>query len=132
MKYFTIDEFLRSSVALLHDIDNSIDTGSLKNLEALVENVLDPLREAWGKPIRVTSGYRCARLNKAVGGVPTSHHLTGKAADITAGSNEDNRQLFLLAQQLRLPFCQLIDESGYSWLHVSYDKDNTKRQVLHL
>lgn len=123
---------IRSSVARERRINNEPDMVSLTNLVELIENVLDPLRQAWGKPIVVNSGYRCRRLNKAVGGAATSHHLKGKAADITAGSREYNRLLFLKAQELNLPFCQLIDERNYSWIHVSYDRDDTRRQVLHL
>jgi hypothetical protein len=98
----------------------------------LISNVLDPLRKAYGHPITVTSGYRSPRLNAAVGGVKTSQHQRGQAADITAGSPEENKKLFDLAQELNLPFCQLIDEKKYKWVHISYDKNNVKRQVLHL
>jgi hypothetical protein len=80
----------------------------------------------------VTSGYRSPRLNAAVGGVKASQHQKGQAADITAGSPEENKKLFDLAQELNLPFCQLIDEKKYKWVHISYDKNNVKRQVLHL
>ena len=58
--------------------------------------------------------------------------MKGKAADITAGSEQENKKLFELAQKLNLPYCQLIDERGFSWVHISYDKDNVKRQILHL
>lgn len=98
----------------------------------MISNVLDPLRKAYGHPITVTSGYRSPRLNAAVGGVKTSHHQRGQAADITAGSPEENKKLFDLAQELNLPFCQLIDEKKYKWVHISYDKNDVRRQVLHL
>lgn len=101
-------------------------------MKELINNVLDPLRKAYGHPIKVTSGYRSPRLNAAVGGVKTSQHEKGQAADITAGSPEENKKLFDLAQELNLPFCQLIDEKKYKWVHISYDKNNVKRQVLHL
>ncbi len=132
MKYFSIKELTRSNVAGLMGIDNSADDVVRDNLTALVDTVLDPLREAWGKAIRVNSGYRSEALNRAVGGSKTSHHMSGKAADITSGSKADNRKLFKLAQSLNLPYCQLIDECDYSWIHVSYDKNNIKREVLHL
>lgn len=94
--------------------------------------VLDPLREAYGKPIIVTSGYRCPELNKAVNGSKTSQHVKGQAADITTGNREENQKLFELAQELNLPYCQLIDEKKFSWVHISYDPNNVKRQILHL
>lgn len=131
MKYFTIKELCKSSSAIKHNIDNTPDEEVIKNIEQLIENVLDPLREAWGKPIIVNSGYRCPKLNKVVGGAKTSQHITGCAADITTGSKEDNKKLFDLAQQLKLPFDQLIDENDFSWIHISYSTRN-RRQILHL
>ena len=132
MKYFTFTEFERSDTATKFAIDNTMPESAKKNVAALVDRVLDPLREAWGKPIIVTSGYRCQELNKAVGGVKTSHHLSGMAADITTGNRVDNRRLFELVQKLGLPFTQLIDESNFSWVHISLDPANVKRQILRL
>ena len=132
MKYFTIAERCASSTATAKGIDNTPTPGITQNLERLVANVLDPLREAWGKPIVVTSGYRCPELNKAVGGAKNSHHMQGMAADISTGNKVDNRRLFQKILDLGLPFTQLIDEKGFSWIHVSYDTSNLKRQVLKL
>lgn len=130
MKHFSLHEFTRSDTAQRNAIDNTPPTGAIDNLSALVDNVLDPLREAWGAPIDVTSGYRCPRLNKAVGGSPTSQHMTGQAADITAGSPVDNRRLFQMILDLGLPFDQLIDERGFSWIHVSYRADGHNRRQI--
>ena len=94
--------------------------------------MLDPLRQAWGRPIIVNSGYRSPAVNRAVGGVPNSQHTRGEAADITAGSPELNRQLYELAQRLALPYDQLIDERGYRWLHVSHKAAGNRRQARHL
>lgn len=132
MRYFTYKEFERSKTAVRHAIDNTAPVAVMKNIAALVDNVLDPLREAWGRPIVVTSGYRSRRLNRLVGGSVSSHHLSGMAADITTGNSVDNRRLFQLILSLNLPFTQLIDEKNFSWIHVSYDKDNLKRQILKL
>jgi uncharacterized protein YcbK (DUF882 family) len=120
MKYFTINELTRSTTARLNGIDNTPSQQVINNLTALVDNVLDPLREAWGKPIHVNSGYRCKALNTAVGGVPASQHMLGEAADITAGSREANRQLYSLMRQLKLPVDQAINEYDFRWIHVSY------------
>lgn len=128
MKYFTFTEFERSATAYRHGIDNALPEAAKKNVAALVDTVLDPLREAWGKSITVTSGYRCPALNKAVGGVPTSMHLTGHAADITTGNEVDNRKLYQLAQDLRLPYFELIGKKyGFKWLHISYDPSRQQR-----
>lgn len=132
MKYFSFTEFERSATAERYAIDNTAPESARQNIARLVDKVLDPLRQAWGKPISVTSGYRCPELNKAVGGSATSHHLQGMAADITTGNTLDNRRLFQLVLDLRLPFTQLIDEHGFSWIHISLDPADVKRQVLKL
>lgn len=120
MKHFTIQELTRSTTARLRGIDNTPSQQVINSLEALVDNVLDPLREAWGAPIHVNSGYRCPELNKAVGGVAASQHIKGEAADITAGSPIKNRQLYSLIKQLNLPVDQAINEHDFAWIHVSY------------
>jgi len=132
MKHFTIAELCKSDTADRYGIDNRCKKEHVANLTALVDNVLDPLREAYGKPIHVNSGFRSPALNKKIGGAPTSDHLKGMAADITGGSPAENKKLFELIQSLKLPFKQLIDESHFTWVHVSYDKDNLKHQVLAL
>lgn len=132
MKYFSFQEMERSDTATRHAIDNTIPSNLKNNVAQLVDNVLDPLREAWGRPLIVSSGYRCPVLNKAVGGSATSHHMRGMAADITTGNKVDNRRLFQLIIDLKLPFTQLIDEKDFSWVHVSHEPGNIKRQILKL
>lgn len=137
MKYFTIDELTRSMTALTKGIDNTPGEGAKANLTALVERILDPLRTVYGKPIHINSGYRCAALNKAVGGTSSSQHLTGQAADITSGSRSENKKLFTLIQTLDLPYDQLIFEKGSKtegpdWVHVSFDPKRNRRQTLWL
>lgn len=132
MKYFSIEELCKSDTANARGIDNAPTEEVKENLQALIENVLDPLREAYGKPIYINSGYRCPELNKAVGGVSTSEHQSGRAADIDTHDYEENKKLFKLIQELNLPFRQLIDESNFSWVHVSYNPNDIKRQVLKL
>ena len=138
MKYFSYKEFQRSATAERLKIDNSIPDAAKANITALVDNVLDPLREAWGKPLTVTSGYRCPALNKAVGGSRTSQHITGQAADISTGNIVDNARLFHLVIGSKFPFDQLIFEKGDinvgpAWVHVSYRNDGkNRRQILYL
>lgn len=131
MKYFTIKELCHSITANARGIDNACDAAIENRLVALVENVLDPLREWYGKPIMVNSGYRCPQLNRAVGGSPTSQHMKGEAADIDAGDRQQNKLLFEYIRK-NLPFDQLIDESNFAWVHVSFRESGNRKQVLKL
>ena len=131
MKYFTLNELTASSTAKRKGIDNTPDATVRANLTALVANILDPLREAYGKPIVVSSGYRSPKLNRAVGGAAKSQHVTGQAADIHTLSDTpaDNKKLYDLILKLKLPFDQLINEYDFNWVHVSFSPRN-RRQVL--
>lgn len=105
-KDFSYREFERSEVADAKHICNVITSFEVRDsILALTESVLQPLRDAWGKPLKVNSGYRCKALNAAVGGAPTSQHVKGEAADIAAG---DPVKLARLAVKLGLPFDQMI------------------------
>ena len=126
-KYFSLYELTRSDTAKRMGYDNTPTEQITRNLQDLVTNVLDPLRLAWGRPIKVTSGYRCPKLNKKVGGAASSQHMYGQAADITTMSDhpDDNMELLKLLIELKLPFDKLIseyvDEKGRpNWIHVSF------------
>lgn len=133
MEYFTIKEMTKSSTAIRNKIDNTPSKEEEKNIIDLVENILDPLRKEYGKPIIINSGFRNKQLNKLIGGSKTSQHLTGQAADIQTivDTKEENKKLFNLIQKLNLPFDQLIDEYDFNWVHVSYSPRN-RRQILHI
>lgn len=103
MKYFSMVELTRSSAAEANKLDNTPDEQAERNLNALVDNVLDPLRELYGKPIRVTSGYRSPAVNRSVNGATSSQHALGEAADISVGSKEENKKLFNLIKD-NLPY----------------------------
>ena len=132
--YFTIPELCASATALREGIDNRPPESAYHLLHVLVDQLLDPIRKAWGAPIMVTSGYRCPRLNELVGGVTHSHHLLGCAADIIAGNKDDHRRLFNLIQQMqregKIRFTQLIWEGGGRWIHISYVPSDLKCQVI--
>lgn len=130
MRHFTIRELTRSATARRLGIDNTPPASAVAALHALVEHVLDPLRDAWGGPIRVNSGYRCPELNKAVGGTPSSQHQRGEAADITVGSRSGNRRLLALIKRLNLPVDQCIDEKGCRWIHVSHRTTHNRRLYM--
>ena len=132
--YFTIHELTASATAQREGIDNRPPTSAYHLLHVLVEQLLDPIREAWGAPIVVSSGYRCKELNELVGGAKNSHHLLGCAADLIAGSKAEHRKLFELIQQMQLQgkirFTQLIAENDFRWIHISYVPSDLRCQVV--
>ena len=134
MKYFKFSELTASATAERLAIDNTPPRAAQQMLTVLVEQLLDPIRRRYGAPIIVTSGYRCPALNTAVGGVANSHHIIGCAADITAGSIEQNRVLFALIIEMQaahaIRFTQVIAEKGYRWLHISYVPGMLRNQVI--
>ena len=129
MKHFTISELLKSDTALKHKLWNGAPKEAEENLRALVDEVLDPLREAYGKPIRVNSGYRCPRLNTLVGGSLNSQHMRGEAADIqpVVGNEGD---LDFLARLLIAngKFDQLILYPTF--IHVSWKRLGWNRKQI--
>lgn len=127
-KHFNWDELTVSDTAEKYGISNTPGTEEKRNLIALVMQVLDPLREKYGRPIKVNSAYRSTFVNKLVSGTETSQHCKGQAADITAGSKEENKKLFDLLKTME--FDQLIDENDYQWVHVSYKRIGTNRQQI--
>ncbi len=136
MKYFSVSELCASATALREGIDNTPTESAYHLLHVLVEKLLDPIREAWGEPIVVSSGYRCPELNTLVGSAKNSHHLLGCAADIIAGSKSDHRRLFKHIQQMnesgQIQFTQLIAEKDYQWLHISYVPGMLQNQVINV
>lgn len=128
-KNFTLAELTRTAAPY----ENYPQVHERIALKQLVDNVLQPLRDMYGKPIRVNSGYRSPVVNRYVKGAVSSQHLKGQAADITAGSKDENKVLFELIAK-HFPFDQLIVEYDYSWIHVSYVAkiDNNRKQILHL
>jgi hypothetical protein len=129
MKYFTIKELTATSTGK----PNVPGAAEVENLTNLVDKLLDQVRERWGKPIRVNSGFRSISVNLAVGGATTSQHLKGEAADITGGSPAENRRLFEMLANGGYVFDQLIDEKNYSWVHVSLKRAGVNRkQIFHL
>lgn len=107
MKFFTIAELCKSTTADRLGINNRCRQEHVTALTALVDNVLDPLRTWWGKPITVNSGYRCPELNAAVKGSKTSQHMKGEAADIDTGDRQQNKLLFEYIRK-NLPYDQLL------------------------
>ena len=122
-KNFSYKEFEKSDTAIRLGIDNKIPENLIKkNIKALVENVLQPLRDSWKHPLFINSGYRCLKLNQAVGGVPTSQHVIGQAADVACS---DPYELAKRIKKLGLVY----DQIGLypTFVHVSHRADGTNR-----
>lgn len=134
MSYFTIDEFIRSKRAQEFKIDNTPSEEVKSHLRELID-FLNPVREEWGSPLIITSGYRCPRLNRIVNGQPTSNHLTGYAADIKPKNGDTLGFYKFLEEYLlknRLNFDELINEYPIkgvpSWVHFALKRaDGSQR-----
>ena len=134
MKYFKFIEMIRSVKADEFNIDNFPNQCDIIDNIIFTMECLDNIREQYGKPLYILSGYRCDELNRKVGGKDKSQHKKGQAADINLGSVEANREFFNWCETniKELHIDQLIDESHYSWVHLSFTKENQRHQVLHL
>ena len=127
-QFITTAEMLRSSTAEKLNIKNvPNDPIVIENLEHTIEQ-LDELRRLYGRPIIITSGYRCPALNKAVGGKPNSQHVKGQAVDIKW---EKDLLLFIIQQ---CKYDQLIEETSKrtKWIHISFNKNGERQQYIKL
>ena len=122
MKYFTLEELTSTDTGL----PNNPSPSQKSNLLALTDNVLDPVRMRFGRPIRVNSGFRSQEVNDKVNGAKNSQHLKGEAADLTC---ENNKKLFEIIRD-NFTFDQLINEYNYSWIHVSFSQLHNRNQIL--
>lgn len=125
-KNFSYKEFEKSDTAISLGIDNKIKEGLIKdNIKELVLNILQPLRDAWGQPLFINSGYRCLKVNEAVGGVPTSQHVLGQASDVGCSNPYEVAKL---VKRMNLDF----DQMGIypSFVHLSYRSDGTNRRQV--
>ncbi len=134
-KHISYREATQSATATRLKIDNTPTDEVLANMKLVAEKCFEPLREWYGKPIRINSFYRSPGLNRAVGGSATSDHVRGFAIDLDTPSNAENKKLFDWLKD-NVEFTQLIweygDKSGPDWVHISYDKNNLKKQILYI
>lgn len=128
-KHITFEEATKSNTAIRLKINNTPPEGIVQNMKLVAEKCFEPLREWYGKPIKVSSFYRCKDLNTAVKGSDTSDHMIGCSIDIDAGSREENKKIFDWCKA-NLKFKQLINEYDYSWVHISYQEHKNRQQVL--
>ena len=132
-KYFTFDELIHSDTADRLGIDNSPTCDAIQCIDDLVTNVLDRLRGEWGRPIIVTSGYRCKELNAAVGGARNSQHLKGQAADIISDDFEEfHRFVRRWCKGNEFDQCIFEHSSDSEWMHISFDRGRNRRQIIDL
>ena len=133
-KSFVLEEFTKSDTAKAKGIVNAIGQTEVVNLCALVHQVLQPLRDAMGHQVKIGSGYRCPRLNAAVGGVKNSQHMTGEAADLCIDGDMAKGKRWFEWIKANCNFDQLIWEhnaKGTYWVHVSYRASgNNRKQVI--
>ena len=117
-RHFSLEELLHSDAAARHGIPNEPTDEIRANLQRLAAELLDPLRDAVGAPLRVTSGYRCPRLNALIGGAPASAHMAGRAADLVWWGHAP-AELERIARRSwpQVRYDKLIVEFG-RWLHV--------------
>ena len=135
MKHFNLSEFFRSSTAAENGIKNepSIDERAtiVRNINLLVDNVLDPVRDMVDAPIIITSGYRCPQVNRLVGGVDNSQHMSGCAADFHVKGFTPSMMLGVFFYILnRLEYDQLIYYRSKNIIHVSYVENGNRHEAF--
>ena len=128
-EHITYKEATFSNTAIRHGIDNTPNAEQLTNMELVAKACFEPVRNWYGKPIRINSFFRSDLLNKKVKGSKTSQHVQGKAIDIDAGSIEENQKIFNWLKD-NVQFDQLIFEYGGEWIHVSFNLGKNRKQVL--
>ena len=131
-KYFNIKELSYSRIAAEKGINNTPSGDAKRSLELLIDKCLDPIREAYGKPITVSSGYRNYLVNQLVGGKATSQHLKGEAADIVGKNDKETRCIFEIAKE-QGNYDQLLFErnkKGSVWVHISYKAEGNRQQCI--
>ena len=133
---FKLSELIKSETATRLDIDNTPNDEQIESLRLLCENILQPVRDHFGKPVKITSGFRCAALNQATGGSATSDHCKGQACDfeIDGVPNPELAEWI----ETNLKYTQLIlefwvpggDDPNAGWVHASFNPENLKGQSL--
>ena len=136
-KNLTLFEMTRSETAKRKGVSNQPTPEHIENMKVLAEKVFEPIRDHFGVPIYISSGYRSAALNKKIGGVKNSQHCTGEAIDIDQSGHSSgitNKEIFNFIKD-NLSFDQLIAEfkegNDLGWVHVSYKRiGNQRKQIL--
>jgi len=130
-KNFTLSEITRSNTAKRKGIENSPTEKHLQNLQLLITNLIQPIRDELG-PLRVTSGYRSPRLNRSIGGSNKSQHCRGEALDLQFWRDGKmvNKEVYDFVINSELAFDQMINEFDFSWIHISYKIKGNRNTIL--
>ena len=129
-KHISLQEATESQTALRLGINNLPNEVELDAMKYVAENLFEPIREWYDKPIVVSSFYICLALNKAVNGSKTSGHVLGNSIDISAGTKAENKKIFEFIKTSGLNFDQVINEYNFTWIHISLKKTGNRKQIL--
>ena len=132
---FSLEEMIQSQTALRNNLDNTPNESQIENLKGLCENILQPFRDYYQSPIKVTSGFRSEKLATLIGSKPTSQHCKGEAADFEIAGVPNIKVAYWISNNC--DFDQLIleyykkDDPAAGWIHCSYnEKGNNRKQIL--
>jgi hypothetical protein len=129
-KHISLQEATESATALRMGIKNVPNEVELDAMKYVAENLFEPIREWYDKPIKINSFYRCLALNKAVKGSLTSGHVLGNSIDISGGNKAENKKIFDFIKTSGLDYDQVINEYDYTWIHISLKKTGNRKQIL--
>ena len=130
-KNFVLSEITRSNTARRLNINNAPDKEHLRNMQILITNLIQPMRNALG-PIRISSGYRSPALNRAIGGSSKSQHCKGQALDLQFWKNSEmcNKEVYDRVIKEGLEFDQMIKQFDFAWIHISLKDKNNRKDIL--
>jgi hypothetical protein len=129
-KHISLNEAIESPTALRMGIKNVPNELELEAMKYVAENLFEPIRKWYKKPIKINSFFRCIALNKAVKGSTSSQHVKGEAIDISGGNKIENKKIFDYIVSSGLDFDQCINEYDFTWVHISLKKSGNRKQVL--
>ena len=128
-EHISYNEATQSPTAIRFGIENTPTEHQLFAMRIVASVCFEPLRQWYGKPIKINSFFRCTLLNQKVGGSSSSQHCKGEAIDLTAGSKAENKKLFDWCKA-NLIWDQLIDEYDYTWIHISFRQGQNRNMVI--
>ena len=130
-KNFVLSEITRSNTAKRLGISNEPEKKHLENLQRIVTNLLQPMRDHLG-PIRISSGYRNKELNRAIGGSSRSQHCKGEALDLQFWKEGQmcNQKIYDWVIEEGIEFDQMINEFDFAWIHISLKAEGNRKQIL--